>query len=64
MASAIATLHLLDLPEVQQILQDLRELALTHCHGCDDEGAHRQDEMAKDGFKPEFIDGCADISSA
>jgi len=57
MASAEFALRLLDLPEVQKLLQELRELALMHCHGCDDEIGHRHTEMFEYGFKQEFIDG-------
>lgn len=61
MASADMTLRLLDMPEVQRLLEMLRELALTHCQGCDDDPKHRYTGMAADGFEQGFIDGLSTI---
>lgn len=61
MASGDINLRLLDLPEVQHLLELLRELALSHCQGCEDEVDHRKVEMAEVGLKQGFIDGVSGV---
>lgn len=57
MASAEMTLRLLDLPEVQKLLESLREVAVSCCHGFDEDAGHRRYWLLADGFKESFVDG-------